>query len=102
MRRGRGVYGQGVDVSQRRGPDAQLERVEEREGGPPASRRQLEGDESPRVGEEAAGHLAVRVVCQGGMVDLRYPFVQGEAGGDLARVLALAGHPEREGLEAPV
>src|SRR5215210_9392643 len=96
------MYRQGVDVAEGRGPYAQLERVEEREGRLPVPRRQLEGDEPPRVREEAAGHLVVGVIFEARMVNLRDLRVRGEAGGDLARVLALAGQPERQGLEAAV
>src|SRR5829696_4780138 len=99
---GRRVYGEVVDVPEARGPHAQRERIQEREGRFPSLGLQLEGDEAPGVREHAAGDLRVRVVFEAGVVDLRYLFVGGEVGGDQACVLALALHPERQCLEAPM
>ena len=54
------MYRQSIDVPEARSLDAQLEGVQERVGSLPPSGLQLEGDEAPCVGENAAGDRVVR------------------------------------------
>src|SRR5919112_4784795 len=102
VRGGGWMDGEGVDVAQRRGLDAKLQRVEEVEGRLSTCGIEFEGDETPGVGEHAPGGRVVGVGLQRRMVDLRHLRVDGEAGRDGARVLALAAHPQGQRLEAAV
>src|ERR671917_91258 len=102
VRGGRRVDRQSVYVPQRRGLDAELQRVEEGEGRLPAPVSELEGDEAAGVREHAPGGLVVRVAGQRRMVNLCDPGVGGEAARYLACVVALAVHAQRECLEAAV
>src|SRR3712207_679720 len=71
VRGGRRVYRQSVDVPERRGPDAQLEGVQELEGRLPTSGLELEGDEPLCVCQHAAGDLVVGVISLGRVMDPR-------------------------------
>src|SRR5215204_5520381 len=71
----RRVYSQSVDVSEARGPDTQLQRVQEtksrfasRFG---ALHGELKGDETAVAAQNAAGDLMVRMVLQAGLEHLR-------------------------------
>src|SRR5215217_4979645 len=99
------VYSQSVDVSEARGPDTQLQRVQEtksrfasRFG---ALHGELKGDKTAVAAQNAAGNLMVRMVLQAGLEHLRRLRVAGEVGGDLFGVLALALHTQGQRLEAP-
>ena len=103
VRRGRRMYRQGVHVAEARGFDAELQGVEETEGVFATigfAGCQLEGDEAAGVGEDVVGHVAVRVVLEGRMVDLLDLRVGVEPGGDLPGVHTLAAHPQRQRLES--